>query len=148
MANILVVHGPNLNLLGIREPDIYGRLTLDEIDKMLRKEAEELGAEIQIVQSNHEGGIVTAIHEAHDWAGAIVLNPAGYTHTSFVIRDAIIAVRLPTIEVHLSNIWAREEWREKSVTAKACVGVVAGFQAMSYVMALRAAVQLVDRGAE
>jgi 3-dehydroquinate dehydratase II len=147
MPNILVVHGPNLNLLGIREPDIYGINTLEQIDTMLRDEAARLGAELRIVQSNHEGEIVEAIQGVHSWADAVIINPAGYTHTSVVIRDAIAAVRLPTIEVHLSNIWAREEWREKSVTAPVCVGVIAGFQAHSYLLALHAAVDLSARGA-
>ena len=145
MANALVIHGPNLNLLGIREPGIYGSNTLADIDDMLREEAETLGMELRIEQSNHEGEIVEMIHKGYDWADAIILNPAGYTHTSVVIRDAIAAVRLPTIEVHLSNIWAREEWREKSVTAPVCIGVIAGFQAMSYVLALRAAKHLTER---
>lgn len=147
MPNVLVVHGPNLNLLGMREPAIYGSNTLEEIDAMLRKEAEGLGIELRIVQSNHEGEIVEAIQDVHDWADALILNPAGYTHTSVVIRDVIAAVRLPTIEVHLSNIWAREQWREKSVTAPVCVGVIAGFEAESYVLALRAAKHLIEQRA-
>jgi 3-dehydroquinate dehydratase-2 len=145
MQNILVVHGPNLNLLGIREPDIYGSQTLDDINTLLQDEAKKLGAELRIVQSNYEGEIVETIQKALGWAHAIILNPAGYTHTSVVIRDVIAAVRLPTIEVHLSNIWAREEWREKSVTASVCVGVVAGFQSMSYVLALRAAISVIGQ---
>jgi len=147
MPRVLVVHGPNLNLLGMREPHIYGSQTLETIDAMLRDEAAKLSVELRIVQSNHEGDIVEAIQKALDWADAIIVNPAGYTHTSVVIRDVIAAVRLPTIEVHLSNIWAREEWREKSVTAPVCVGVIAGFQAMSYVLALRAARSIVEPGA-
>ena len=146
MPKVLVVHGPNLNLLGMREPDIYGSQTLEDINSLLAQEAERLGVELRVVQSNFEGEIVEAIHSAYTWADAIIINPAGYTHTSVVIRDAIAAVRLPTIEVHLSNIWAREEWREKSVTAPVCVGVVAGFQGESYVLALRAATSLMDRG--
>lgn len=146
MSRVLIVHGPNLNLLGMREPDIYGSQTLEDIDDMVRQEAEELGVELRIVQSNHEGDIVEAVQDVYEWADAVIINPAGYTHTSIAIRDVIVAVRLPTIEVHLSNIWAREEWREKSVTAPACVGVIAGFQAMSYVLALRAAKSIIDRG--
>lgn len=145
MPNILVVHGPNLNLLGIREPDIYGSQTLDDINALLLDEAKKLGAELRIVQSNYEGEIVETIQKALGWAHAIILNPAGYTHTSVVIRDVIAAVRLPAIEVHLSNIWAREEWREKSVTASVCVGVVAGFQSMSYILALRAAISVIGQ---
>jgi len=145
MPRILIVHGPNLNLLGMREPDIYGSQSLADIDAMLRAEAEKHGTELRIVQSNHEGEIVEAIQKAHDWADAVVINPAGYTHTSVAIRDAIAAVRLPTIEVHLSNIWAREEWRERSVTAPVCVGVIAGFQSQSYLLALRAAISLMEK---
>lgn len=147
MPNVLVVHGPNLNLLGLREPQIYGSHTLEQIDDMLREEAETLDIELEIVQSNYEGEIIEAIQRVHDWADVIIINPAGYTHTSVVIRDAIAAVRLPTIEVHLSNIWAREEWREKSVTASVCVGVIAGFQVHSYLLALRAAATLIEQRA-
>ncbi len=147
MARVLVVHGPNLNLLGLREPDIYGSNTLEQINQMILEEAAKLGIEVKLTQSNFEGEIVEAIQRAHGWADAIILNPAGYTHTSVVIRDVIAAVRLPTIEVHLSNIWAREEWREKSVTAPVCVGVIAGFQAHSYVLALRAAKLFLEQGA-
>lgn len=147
MPNVLVIHGPNLNLLGLREPQIYGSHTLAQIDEMLRQEAAALDIELQIVQSNYEGEIVEAIQRVHDWADAIIINPAGYTHTSVVIRDAIAAVRLPAIEVHLSNIWAREEWREKSVTASVCVGVIAGFQVHSYLLALRAAANLSEHRA-
>lgn len=147
MARVLVIHGPNLNLLGLREPHIYGSQTLEQINAMLRSEAEKLDVELRIAQSNHEGEIVETIHSAHGWADAIIINPAGYTHTSVVIRDAIASVRLPTIEVHLTNIWAREEWRERSLTAPVCVGVVAGFQGASYLVALRAATMLVERSA-
>ena len=148
MPRVLVVHGPNLNMLGIREPDIYGSQTLEEINALIAQEADRLGLELRVLQSNFEGEIVEAIQAAYGWADAIIINPAGYTHTSVVIRDAIAAVRLPAIEVHLSNIWAREDWREKSVTAPVCVGVVAGFQGESYVLALRAATSLVHRGAQ
>ena len=146
MPRVLVVHGPNLNLLGMREPHLYGSQTLEEIDAMLRQEAGKLGIELRIVQSNHEGDIVEAIQGAVGWADAVIINPAGYTHTSVVIRDVIAAVRLPTIEVHLSNIWAREDWRQKSVTAPVCAGVIAGFQATSYLLALHAAKSMVEPG--
>ena len=145
MSRVLVIHGPNLNLLGIREPDVYGKRSLADINETIQKEATELGVEVETFQSNHEGEIVEAIQGAFERCQAIIINPAGYTHTSVVIRDAIAAVRLPTIEVHLSNIWAREEWREKSVTAPVCTGVVAGFHTMSYVVALRAAVSIVEQ---
>jgi 3-dehydroquinate dehydratase II len=148
MAKVLVLHGPNLNLLGIREPTVYGSTTLDEINKMVREEASRLGLEVETFQSNHEGELVEAIHAALGSADVIILNPAGLTHTSVVLRDAIQAVRLPTIEVHLSNIQAREEFREKSVTARACIGTIAGFQARSYVLALQAAKFLIEQKPE
>jgi len=145
MTKVLVIHGPNLNLLGIREPAIYGDQDLETIDELMRKEAEALQLELKIVQSNQEGSIVEAIHDAYHWADAIVINPAGYTHTSVVIFDALEAVRLPAIEVHLSNVHAREAFRAKSVTARACVGVISGFGAQSYLLALRAVKDLVER---
>jgi len=143
VIKILVLHGPNLNLLGRREPEIYGSQTLGEIDELIRAEAAALEVVVRIVQSNHEGALVEAIHEARDWADAIVLNPAAYTHTSVALRDALTAVRLPAIEVHLSNIHAREDFRQRSLTAPACVGVVSGFGAHSYLAALRLAVTVV-----
>ena len=145
MTKVLVIHGPNLDMLGIREPAIYGDQDLRTIDQLIEKEAEALQLEVRTVQSNHEGAIIEAIHDAHSWADAIIINPAGYTHTSVVILDALEAVRLPAIEVHLSNIWAREKFRTRSVTARACVGVVSGFGALSYVLALRAAKDIVER---
>jgi len=135
---VLVIHGPNLNLLGTREPQWYGRQTLAEIDERIRREAQELGMEVRIVQSNYEGAIVEAIHEAGEWADGIVINPAAYTHTSVAIYDALKAVALPAVEVHLSNIHARaESFRHTSITAAACVGVVAGLGVYSYLLALR-----------
>jgi 3-dehydroquinate dehydratase-2 len=146
MTRVLVIHGPNLNLLGVREPSIYGDQDLDQINDLIGKEATELGLEVRIIQSNREGEIVEAIHDAMNWAQAIVINPAGYTHTSVVIFDALKAARLPAIEVHLSNIHAREEFRTTSVTARACVGQISGFGGQSYLLALRAAKALVERG--
>jgi 3-dehydroquinate dehydratase-2 len=145
MTKVLVVHGPNLNMLGLREPAIYGDQDLPTINGLIEKEAEALQLEVRIVQSNHEGEIVEAIQEAHGWADAIIINPAGYTHTSVVIFDALEAVRLPAIEVHLSNIHAREEFRTKSVIARACVGQIGGFGSTSYLLALRAAKGIVER---
>ena len=145
MTRILIVHGPNLNLLGMREPSIYGDQNLETINSLIEQEAQELGLEVRIMQSNHEGEIVTAIHEAHGWADAIIINPAGYTHTSVVIFDALEAVRLPAIEVHLSHLHAREEFRKVSVTGRACCGQIMGFGGMSYLLALRAAKHVVER---
>jgi 3-dehydroquinate dehydratase-2 len=135
--NVLVIHGPNLNLLGMREPKIYGSHTLEEINAMIQAEAQSLGLNVRLFQSNHEGEIVEAIHGALEWAEAIILNPAAYTHTSVAIRDALATVRLPAIEVHLSNLYAREEFRQHSLTAPVCAGVISGFGAHGYLAALR-----------
>lgn len=139
MMRIRVLHGPNLNLLGIREPKVYGRITLEEIDLRISECARDLGVDVQISQFNSEGEIVDAIQEARGSADAIVINPGAYTHYSIAIRDAIAAVGLPTVEVHLSNITAREGFRRESVTAPVCAGQVSGFGAESYLLGLRAA---------
>ena len=139
MVRIAVIHGPNLNLLGLREPEIYGGDDLDRINLKLQELAKRENLELRIVQSNHEGGIVDAIHAALDWAQAIVINPAAYTHTSVAIRDAIAAVRLPTVEVHLSNIYSREEFRHRSLVSPVVVGQISGFGTGSYLLALLAA---------
>ncbi len=136
---ILVLHGPNLNLLGTRQPDIYGTLTLEQINQRLYDLAVELSVEVEPRQSNHEGELVTWIQDAPRNFGAVIINPAAYTHTSIAIRDAIAAVALPTVEVHLSNIYKREDFRRQSYIAAAAVGQIAGFGVESYLLGLRAA---------
>jgi len=138
---ILVLNGPNLNLLGKRQPDIYGRLTLEQINKKVQALAKELGVEVDCRQSNSEGELVTWIQEAPRRYGAIVINPAAYTHSSVALRDAITAAGLPTIEVHISNIYKREEFRKHSYIAGAAVGQITGFGMQSYLLGLRAAVE-------
>jgi 3-dehydroquinate dehydratase-2 len=135
---ILVIHGPNLNLLGTREPDVYGSLTIADINSALESLASELGIELSIMQSNHEGAIVDAIQGAKGVCKGIIINPAAYTHTSIAIRDAIAAVSLPAVEVHLSNVHAREEFRGKSYVAPVAVGQISGFGVDSYLLGLRA----------
>ncbi len=135
---ILVLHGPNLNLLGEREPEVYGSMTLEEIDWRIGEHAEAAGIEVRTRQTNLEGELVEAIQEARTWADGIVVNPGGYSHTSVAIRDAVVAVGIPVIEVHLSNPAAREEFRRTDLVGGACRGVVAGFGWRSYALALDA----------
>jgi 3-dehydroquinate dehydratase II len=141
-VKVLVLHGPNLNLLGTREPEVYGSMTLEQINVFIIQRAKELGAEVATAQSNVEGELVSLIQDAAGWADAILINPGGYSHTSVAIRDAIAAVDLPTVEVHLSNPAAREEFRHTDVVAGACVGVVSGFGHRSYLLALQALTEL------
>ncbi len=139
---ILCLNGPNLNLLGQREPSVYGKTTLEEIENSVRKRAAQLGATAEFRQSNLEGELVGWIQEARDRFDVIILNAAGYTHTSVALRDAISAVGIPTIEVHMSNVHAREKFRHRSLIAPVCVGQIVGFGANSYVLAIDAAVNI------
>lgn len=138
MPAILILHGPNLNLLGSRETDIYGTLSLEEIDRRLHLAGAELGLDVRSFQSNHEGGLIDALHEARSWAAGVVFNPAGYTHTSVALRDAVAAIRLPVVEVHLSNVYGREAFRHESLIAPVCAGTIAGFGWRSYLLGLSA----------
>ena len=138
--NVLVLHGPNLNLLGTRQPEIYGTLTLAGIESLLRERAVKLGVGVEFRQTNHEGQLVTWIQEARGNFDAVLLNAAAYTHTSVALRDAILATGLPVVEVHLSNIHAREEFRHRSLIAAVCRGQISGFGAHSYLLGLEACV--------
>jgi 3-dehydroquinate dehydratase II len=135
---VLVLHGPNLNLIGEREPAIYGSMALDEINKRLVDLGRELGMEVQTQQSNHEGALIDALQDARLWAQGVVFNPGGYTHTSVALRDAIAAIGIPVIEVHISNVYAREEFRHTSLISAVCKGKVVGLGWRSYEMGLRA----------
>jgi len=141
---ILVLHGANLNLLGSREPQVYGCITLDEINRRLVNLGKTLGVEVQCRQSNIEGELVNGLQEADHWAAGVVFNAGGYTHTSVVIRDAISGISIPVVEVHLSNIQAREEFRHTSLIAPVCLGSIAGFGWYSYLLGLRALVEKIN----
>jgi 3-dehydroquinate dehydratase II len=142
IMKILVLHGPNLNLLGTREPEVYGSMSLDDIDTTLMELGKELGAEVKCKQSNHEGALIDALQEARAWANGVVFNPGAYTHTSIALRDAISAIQIPVVEVHLSNVYAREEFRHVSMISAVCKGKIAGLGWRSYTLAVRALVEL------
>ncbi len=142
---ILILHGPNLNLLGRREPAVYGTLTLAEIDRILVADGQSLGVQVTCFQSNHEGEIIDRIHAAPGKYDGLVINAGAYTHTSIAIRDGIVAVNLPAVEVHLSNIHQREKFRHRSVIAPVCIGQICGFGVESYRLGLRALVTYLQK---
>ena len=142
MPSILLLHGPNLNLLGLREPEVYGRLTMEEINRQAAALGAELGVTVRAAQSNSEGALIDALHDARTWAQGVIFNPGGYTHTSVALRDAVAAIGLPVVEVHLSRIYARESFRHQSMIAPVCAGTISGFGVHSYLLGLRALVEL------
>jgi len=145
MIRILVIHGPNLNLLGKREPEIYGKTTIEGINKKLKEAAKKKKITLDIFQSNHEGEIVDKIGKSKDKYDALLINPAAYTHTSVAIRDAVLATDIPTVEVHLSNIYAREDFRHNSLIASVAKGQISGFGTDSYLYGLDAAIKLAEK---
>jgi len=138
MTAILLLHGPNLNLLGTREPEVYGSTTLEEIDRRVIVAGAERGVTVRSFQSNHEGALIEALHDARSWADGVIFNPGAYTHTSVALRDAIAGTGLVVVEVHLSNVHAREEFRRKSLLAPVCLGQISGFGWRSYLLGLEA----------
>jgi 3-dehydroquinate dehydratase II len=145
MHSVLVLHGPNMNLLGMREPGIYGTLTMAEIDARMVDLGKELDLEVRCFQSNREGALIDALHDARTWADGVVFNPGGYTHTSVSLRDAISAISIPVIEVHLTNVYSREEFRHTSMVSAVCAGTISGLGIQSYLLGLRALNGMIDR---
>lgn len=144
MVKVLVLNGPNLNLLGAREPGVYGHDTLEDIEVMVSGRAGEIGVQVSFVQSNHEGVLIDTLHSAAGSFDAVVFNPGAYTHYAYALRDAVAAAQVPVVEVHLSNIMSREEFRRVSVIAPVCVGQISGFGPLSYILGLEAAVGHVE----
>jgi 3-dehydroquinate dehydratase-2 len=144
MKRLLVLHGPNLNLLGTREPEVYGSLTLSKIDHILVEAGKKKAIEIKTYQSNHEGELIDALHKAVEWADGVVFNPGAYTHTSVALRDAVSAIGIPVVEVHLSNVYAREMFRHTSLIAPVCVGKITGFGWRSYLLGIQALAEMSD----
>jgi 3-dehydroquinate dehydratase-2 len=135
---VLILHGPNLNLTGTREPEVYGSTTLDEINGRLVEFGQQAGVEVICKQSNHEGALIDALHETRSWADGVVFNPGGFTHTSIALRDAVTAINIPVIEVHMSNVYAREDFRHISYISAVCKGKIVGFGWKSYLLGLQA----------
>jgi 3-dehydroquinate dehydratase-2 len=143
MMKILVLHGPNLNLLGTREPEIYGSMMLGDINTRLIELGKESGTDLKCFQSNHEGALIDALHDAREWADGVVFNPGGYTHSSIALRDAVTACGIPVVEVHLSNVYAREEFRHSSMISAVCIGKIVGFGWRSYELGLKALIDVI-----
>lgn len=148
MTKILVLHGPNLNLLGKREPEVYGHDTLSDVNQALTEMAAAREVQLRILQSNHEGELIDAVHEAGAWAAGVLINPGAFTHTSYALRDALAAVAVPAVEVHVSNVHARERFRRRSVVAPVCVGQISGFGRRSYTLGLLALLDYVAEQSE
>ena len=140
---ILVLHGPNLNLLGTREPEIYGSMMLGDINTRLIELGKESGTDLKCFQSNHEGALIDALHDAREWADGVVFNPGGYTHSSIALRDTVTACGIPVVEVHLSNVYAREEFRHSSMISAVCIGKIVGFGWRSYELGLKALIDVI-----
>ncbi len=145
VIQVSVIHGPNLNLLGVRETEVYGRDTFDEVNRKIKQRAQQMEIEVRILQSNHEGELIDAIHDARGWADALLINPGAFTHYSYAIRDAISAVRLPALEIHMSNVHAREAFRRRSVISPVVVGQIVGLGTQGYLLGLEALKNVVEQ---